>query len=349
MLSQWAPANFPEKKISLMMHVAGLFPCVYFSVHHIFYNNFLFGIIILPCMSTLLASVYLMLTRPNSQDYKVADFWFLLLAIPPVLLALILPEMHGEFFVPPLILACFVRLPLKLAERLVMALSLAAIGLSFQHLGSHIAQRFSLSVIVSHFFAWGLARLLMKQNTELKELAFKDTLTRCYNRRALYEELLVAKQHYKHNNVVSSIIMLDIDFFKQVNDQHGHNVGDKVLVWFATYLQNNVRVSDQVFRFGGEEFLILLPNTDFSQAYHVSEQLLQQLAQPSAPPNQQTISFSAGVASVIASESIDDWLERADQAMYLAKQAGRKHTWPRHIKTPNETKPFTECSTIKTI
>ncbi|UPW17846.1 GGDEF domain-containing protein [Agarivorans sp. TSD2052] len=327
MVSDWSPAEFTERKMSLVMHLAGFIPSAYFSIHHLVDGIFWYGLSILPCALAILVSLFLLFTKPNSQGYKVADAWFLLLAIPPVLLALTQDSMHGEFFVPALILACFIHLPLKVAERLVLLVSLVAIILGTLHLGIHQGIRFSLGVVASHIFAWGLARVLVKQNNELKELAFKDSLTRCYNRRALFDELQKAKQQHKRSSIKATLILLDLDHFKLINDQHGHHAGDQILVWFSHFLQNNTRGNDRVFRYGGEEFLILLHDADFDMAYQASEKLVEAISQREAPL-QLSISFSAGISCIKDDESIDDWIQRADLGLYQAKQAGRRQTWP---------------------
>ncbi len=338
MVSDWSPAEFTERKMSLVMHLAGFIPSAYFSITHLVNGVFWYGLVVLPCALAILVSLFFLFTKPESNHYKTADVWFLLLAIPPVLLALTQPNMHGEFFVPALILACFIHLPLQMAERLVLAVSILAIILGVHHLGVHQGIRFSIGVVASHIFAWGLARVLVKQNNELKELAFKDSLTRCYNRRALFDELLKATQQHKRSGIKASIILLDLDHFKAINDQHGHNVGDQILVWFAHFLQQNTRVNDRVFRYGGEEFLIMLHDADFDTAYQTSEKLVAKISSLLAP-NQLSISFSAGIASIKESESIDDWIERADQGLYQAKQAGRKQTWPSQFERVETSSP----------
>ncbi|WP_427980738.1 GGDEF domain-containing protein [Agarivorans sp.] len=332
MVTGWSPVEYAERKMSLVMHLAGFIPSAYFTIFHLLFGISWFGLIVLPCTLAVLTSLFLLFNQPESQRYKTADVWFLLLAIPPVLVALTQPQMHGQYFVPALILACFIHLPLYVAERLVFAVSLVAIILGMQHLGLHQGLRFTLGVIASHIFAWGLARVLVKQNIELKELAFMDSLTRCYNRRALFDELQKAKQQYKRSEIHCSLIMLDLDHFKQINDQHGHPLGDQILLWFSRFLQQHTRVNDRVFRYGGEEFIILLHDADFDMAYQTSEKLLTELINQPAP-KELKVSFSAGIASFNGKESIDDWLERADQALYQAKQAGRQQTWAKQITT----------------
>ena len=119
-----------------------------------------------------------------------------------------------------------------------------------------------------------------------------------------------------------SVIMLDIDHFKRINDQHGHAVGDGVLQELCKRIGQRLRRTDVFCRLGGEEFMVLCPNTGGEQAYGLAMELWQSLRSlPMEPVGIVTASF--GVASWRVDEGIDGLLLRADSAVYLAKQAGR--------------------------
>lgn len=159
----------------------------------------------------------------------------------------------------------------------------------------------------------------------LQELATRDELTRTHNRRHMGE--LLAQQQAQHRRLggAMSIALIDIDLFKSVNDRHGHAVGDEVLRSFARLVQQHLRVHDQLGRWGGEEFLLLMPHTPRDDAVRALERLLEHLVRvsPQVMPQGLAITFSAGIAEVSAQESVDAAIERADQAMYRAKGAGR--------------------------
>ena len=149
-----------------------------------------------------------------------------------------------------------------------------------------------------------------------------DPLTRLYNRRFIFRrlgDLLTSSREMRFPLVVA---MLDLDHFKRVNDLHGHAVGDSVLQHFAQQIQLQLRPQDIVGRIGGEEFLIVLPNSDAAGASSVLERLRMRIgdAEAQAPLR---YTFSAGIAAAVTGDSEADVVRRADAALYQAKSDGR--------------------------
>jgi diguanylate cyclase (GGDEF)-like protein len=172
-------------------------------------------------------------------------------------------------------------------------------------------------------------RVLLLQ--EVQQLAIYDSLTNVFNRRHFFQiaEKLVAQSIRYHRPV--SILMLDLDHFKKVNDQYGHTVGDRVLQHFASQCIQNIRSSDIIARFGGEEFIILLPETNERNALMMAERLRQQVAETPTRWDAQSIQItvSIGLACFKPSASpvtLDTLIEQADQALYAAKEKGRNQT-----------------------
>lgn len=172
-----------------------------------------------------------------------------------------------------------------------------------------------------------LAGLVIRE-LELRQQSAIDPLTGATNRRAFKEEsakhLLLATRH----STPLSCITLDVDHFKQVNDAYGHAAGDQVLVGIVSACKEHLRQSDIVARLGGEEFVILLPQTDQGTAYFIAEKLRLLIKDlrfsGSKPPI--TITASFGVTAVVPGDDIDSLLQRADQAVYEAKRTGRNRT-----------------------
>lgn len=160
---------------------------------------------------------------------------------------------------------------------------------------------------------------------ETEKLSLTDELTGLNNRRALKDKLkirLYAAQRYKHP---LTCVAIDIDYFKKINDQHGHDVGDAVLVHVAQCLENTTRLSDIVCRIGGEEFFIVLDFTPVEGAEIFAENMRQRIEKSPVKVNGQTISvtISAGI-SVATGDSIQESLiKEADVALYQAKSRGR--------------------------
>lgn len=162
---------------------------------------------------------------------------------------------------------------------------------------------------------------------ELSEIARLDPLTGIYNRRAFDECCDIEFSRAQRSGTSFAIIMCDLDHFKEVNDQHGHHIGDEVLRRFAAILKNRIRQYDVVARFGGEEFILLLSNSNTEQGLQVAEQLRAKTAATQITIDGDislTLSASFGVAHYCAGDS--EWsavLHRADNALYAAKKQGR--------------------------
>ncbi|WKY44635.1 diguanylate cyclase [Eubacteriaceae bacterium ES2] len=160
-----------------------------------------------------------------------------------------------------------------------------------------------------------------RMEDEMKEMILKDQLTGLYNRRKI-DEVLMENDQEKMTNRLVSVIMVDIDYFKKVNDEHGHLVGDEILVMVSRLLEEGIRRSDILGRWGGEEFIIICPDTDLSGALKLAEKLRLKIAEHKfAKVGRKTCSF--GVAQLKNDETIDDVLSRSDSALYLAKEMGR--------------------------
>jgi len=157
---------------------------------------------------------------------------------------------------------------------------------------------------------------------ELEVLAITDHLTGLYNRSELDQILSYEISRAKRFQSFFAVILLDVDYFKKVNDTHGHQVGDKVLKQIATLLQTNSREIDTVGRWGGEEFLIICPETNQAGAQKLAEHLRKKISQSAFDiTDSQTASF--GVTSYQSDDQEQDIVARADQALYKAKRNGR--------------------------
>ena len=163
---------------------------------------------------------------------------------------------------------------------------------------------------------------------QIRQLATQDELTGLVNRRHMGELLVAEQTRQQRSGQVSSLVLLDLDHFKRINDSYGHQAGDAALRAFAASLLPCLRSSDVLARWGGEEFLLLLPGTGPAEALHCVERMRESLARASlvdiAPDL--TLTFSAGLAACEAGQPVDTVIECADQALYRAKQAGRNRT-----------------------
>jgi len=167
---------------------------------------------------------------------------------------------------------------------------------------------------------------LAKRTAEYEKMANYDTLTGLYNRRAILEKANEWICHVRRYKGRLTVVMLDIDHFKQVNDIYGHRVGDRVLMDLSSMMQRSVRQTDFAGRYGGEEFLIILPRTDVAGASVMAERVreaIQGAPMHDAEGNAFKVTASLGVAEYCSGDDEDSLITRADAALYRAKEAGR--------------------------
>ncbi|WP_176330079.1 diguanylate cyclase [Oceanospirillum sanctuarii] len=181
---------------------------------------------------------------------------------------------------------------------------------------------------------------LHEKNKLLEKIAETDALTQLSNRNKLWRSLAEALDptDQQKPETVTSVIMLDIDHFKEVNDTYGHNTGDMVLQEFAKILQNTCRETDIIGRWGGEEFLIICPNTQQDACLQLAETIRTRIESASFPQvGKVTASFGVGLCRI--NDSIDTVLERTDEALYQAKANGRNQVCSSDPERASEASP----------
>ena len=243
---------------------------------------------------------------------------------------------------PWLILCCALFLFL-LPSRMSWMFALGYYGLSVLMLGgfylwngnvlpSFVHDEFFLNVVIAPpvFIALMSAFTRLRadyvrartQAEDLEEQALQDSLTGLHNRRAFSQSYRRSQARMVRNKTPLCAVLLDIDHFKRVNDTYGHQVGDDVLVKLAGVLVRELRGSDEVFRWGGEEFMLLLENTSLEAAIEVSERI-RAAVEATALLDRSTITISLGVTDIQPGEAEDVIYPRADIALYTSKRDGR--------------------------
>jgi two-component system cell cycle response regulator len=173
----------------------------------------------------------------------------------------------------------------------------------------------------------------LRDNVQMSiELAITDALTGLYNRRYMETHISGLIEHASSRNKPLTVLVLDIDYFKSINDNHGHDVGDEVLREFALRIRKSIRGIDLACRYGGEEFVVIMPETDLAVATTVAERLRRRIAgEPFAiQQGARTIevTISVGIAALGGSDDAASVMKRADQALYRAKRDGRNRVVP---------------------
>jgi len=235
-----------------------------------------------------------------------------------------------------LILGFFFGLPLPLITT----------SLTISIRGSEISEGSILKTLVEGPAAWfflahplffGLAlglfyAVVRKRGQRVEELlkrlrseAETDVLTKLLTRRALMRSLEAEMERSRREETALSMIMLDLDRFKRLNDEHGHLGGDAVLREVSRRIRSSLRSYDQVGRYGGEEILVLLPGTPLEEALAIGERIRRLIGDEpvSLPDGPASVTLSGGVARFLPGESLSAWIDRADVLLYRAKAEGR--------------------------
>ena len=172
---------------------------------------------------------------------------------------------------------------------------------------------------------------IMQMNRELKDMSETDQLTEIYNRRVVLEKIEEYAELSKRYQTPFSLAMVDIDHFKAINDNFGHNVGDVVLRQLADHVKSRLRSTDIFGRWGGEEFIILVPNDAGDGAYMLVESLRKH-TEEFAFATVGKVTFSAGISVYKEGDSDIDLIKKADDALYKAKKSGRNQTQLYHFE-----------------
>jgi len=171
-----------------------------------------------------------------------------------------------------------------------------------------------------------IEKQLKQTNLKLSEISIRDELTGLNNRRFIINQLRKEIASVKRHKTEMSVVIIDLDFFKRINDTYGHNIGDHVLVNLSDWFVHNLREVDYIGRYGGEEFMILLPNTNIELAFQLIERLRKDVESLDWPNIEYDITFSAGIVEVNlknCNEVPNYLISLADQCLYEAKDKGR--------------------------
>ncbi|NNF95643.1 MAG: GGDEF domain-containing protein [Halobacteria archaeon] len=179
-----------------------------------------------------------------------------------------------------------------------------------------------VTLILNNVFAYVFAARMSEHRKHLSFLAERDPLTGIGNRRALNARLEDIVLRRQTQIITASLLVLDLDHFKDINDTHGHGKGDLILVQVTEIISANIRVTDDLYRLGGEEFVVVAMGASRDAASKLAEQLRGSI-EASKLLSDRRVTISLGVAEFKEGESYENWLDRADTALYEAKRTGR--------------------------
>ncbi len=239
----------------------------------------------------------------------------------------------------------YVLFPARLSIQIISALALSLANITQVFISKDLLQTSAISSVVGSYLScniiggfiavrWHRSRRreystylkAINLRKKLEELAFTDDLTGLANRRSSLKQLVSEYHRHKRYDNNLSIMVIDIDYFKRINDNYGHDQGDEALKAVADLINNSCRSNDTAGRMGGEEFMILLPETNLNEAHFLAERLREQCAKLiiNSNGNQINVTISTGVSQANADDAYPkDMLKRADIALYNAKDNGR--------------------------
>lgn len=246
--------------------------------------------------------------------------------VPCIIMSLILIfrelGIEGMLWSYPAALSFYFMLPGRyawIANTLLLAIVVPQAWISVDTV---LATRFAATLLMTSIFAGIFITFISKQQSKLETIAVTDSLTGLFNRSLLQNTLDRAIEQSRRKGTPMTLLMLDIDHFKTINDTLGHFIGDNVLRDLGDYFQQRVRGADTVFRIGGEEFIILLNDTNGTTAHRVAENMRKEIALLPLL-SEQAVTISVGIAELQPEDDINNWLKCADKNLYKAKSAGR--------------------------
>lgn len=313
-----------QLSIITLMGLFGVIGISPYAIYRLLEGNYLVGIAdSIIVLSTLFAVRYAWLTR---DTVKPGIFLAAVFSIAATLIAINL-GVNGLFWIYPLILFNFFMVtPGKalLASSLVLgSLTSHALLIPGSVFESHYQiVSFLVTCMMASVLSFIFAFRTRNQRDRLQEMVLHDPLTGARNRRAMNEELKIAMASHRRHSDSYGLLVMDLDHFKQINDRFGHHVGDQVLVAFVELIMRCSRKEDRLFRFGGEEFLLLLPSTEAEGLRTAAQNLLSRVANELRSPGG-AVTVSIGGAILHGGEHWESWLQRADECLYRAKSEGR--------------------------
>jgi diguanylate cyclase (GGDEF)-like protein len=246
----------------------------------------------------------------------------LLMTLALVLTSLAYGQTYNLYWIYPMLVA----LPVLLKTRVSVWLGVLAGFIVMPFVFIRFDTSTSIIICLSMAHTWLISAWLMyavsEQSRKLSELAHTDPLTGAFNRRQLQIEAGEALQLWKRHKRPTTLLLVDVDHFKQVNDDFGHERGDQALCGIVKVIHERLRVMDHTFRYGGEEFVVMLTETDNSKASHVAEEICAAIKSAQII-SERAITVSIGVCDVTQVEDVDQWLNQCDLALYKAKETGR--------------------------
>lgn len=304
------------KKFLILLNVFMLPIAIYWLLHF----HILLGCSLLSFLAGFNANVYALF---NNRPFIVTYSLVMLSLSLTLFLAVYYLGFSASLWTYPIVIAIYFIIPMRDANlfNLITIVPIASLLATQYEYG--LALRYCASMGATVVLGNNLVTIITDLHQQLVLQSVTDPLTGAFNRRKMDQTLAILSDQYQINPQNNAILMIDIDFFKKINDTYGHEVGDITLRDLVNKLHSSVRKTDMVFRIGGEEFLVILPNTDFEHALQVAETLRAAVSEIHIVNTTQSITVSLGISMLMKNMTIEQWLGQADKCLYEAKKMGR--------------------------
>lgn len=307
-------------KSTMSVAVFALILMTPFAINHFYQGRILLGI---GSLATVVIFAFSAWSCSKGRYNPQLIFWAI---VPTITFFIVLAFLKQgaiiSYWTYPCLLVIYFMLPARYAW-VANALFLGIVfTVAWGILDSPSMIRFVFTSLAVSALAAIFINIITQQQKLLEDQAVTDPLTGLHNRMLLEDTLVKAIEKNHHVDSPMTLIALDLDHFKLVNDELGHAGGDRVLRGVGDFLKSHVRSTDKVFRIGGEEFLILLFNTNADDGLKLAETLCRNFSSQSLIQDR-PITVSVGVATLQTGEDWEKWMKRCDEKLYQAKQDGR--------------------------
>ena len=311
-----------EEYLPLMLGIVGAIGVFPFAIIRFINGDYVMALLD-AALVTLLASLSIILYK--THQVRITSILLAMIAIAGMLATIYLEGATQVYWIYPVLVGVF----FLIERREALVASVLSIVLLLPFLATEFTPfaltRILITIIVTCSLAYAFATITRRQRDELMNLATRDPLTGVGNRRAMQQKLDEAIASRGRTNRNCCLLMLDLDHFKKVNDRHGHAKGDEILIKLTEIVELRIRATDNMYRIGGEEFVIVLEDQNIENASRLAEQL-RTIVEANELAPESSVTISIGVAQHVRGESAESWMSRADNALYAAKDSGRNQT-----------------------
>jgi len=308
-----------QEKIVLIGCLLGVVGFIPFTIYRFVNGDYLLALIE-SCLAMSILGIFFYVWRTHKVEVPATVMSALFLGAVVSVVHIKGPELI--YWLYPASLSCFCIVKARTASLLNLISMLILFPALYPALSTQEVILIYVTLALLCVFGYTFTLISHQQYINLSKLAARDALTGTWNRRALDDSLDQIVNKHQRNPIKASLIMMDLDHFKRINDTYGHGVGDEILVKVASLISSTVRISDQLYRYGGEEFVLIAEGADLDEAALIAETIRHRV-EKSELFEKQKITISLGVAELTQTSSVQKWLTLADDALYQAKDSGR--------------------------